>query len=178
MLLKKIIKIILDIFINVYVRTVLLIVSIVPGYPNNPITSAVRRLVLRLIDVRVAGATEITEGIYVHHFSKLRIGSNSSLGKDLKIWNFEPVLIGNGMLCSHNVTLIAGTHEVNASRDPKRGPITIGDNVWIGANVVIVGPSDIGDNVIIGANSFVTGNFKSDQIIGGSPAKWIRNVQG
>lgn len=47
----------------------------------------------------------------------------------------------------------------------------IGNNVWIGPNVVISGPVIIGDNVVIAANSFVNKSIPGGAIVAGSPAK-------
>lgn len=49
----------------------------------------------------------------------------------------------------------------------------IGDNVWIGPNVVIAGPVEIGNNAIIAANSFVNRSLPEGVIVAGCPAKII-----
>ena len=49
----------------------------------------------------------------------------------------------------------------------------IGDNVWIGPNVVIAGPVEIGNNAIIAANSFVNRSLPEGVIVAGCPAKTI-----
>jgi maltose O-acetyltransferase len=71
--------------------------------------------------------------------------------------------------------LISGSHKNDTQRTDQSGPITIGDNVWIGINVTVVGPVEIGDNVIIGANSLVTSDLPSNGIYGGIPAKPLRS---
>lgn len=53
---------------------------------------------------------------------------------------------------------------------------TIGDNVNLGANVIIIGDISIGDNVIIGAGSVVTKDIPSNCIVAGNPAKVIRTL--
>ena len=54
------------------------------------------------------------------------------------------------------------------------GCITIGNNVWIGAGAIILPNVKIGDGVIIGAGSVVTKSFSANQVIGGVPAKLIK----
>lgn len=54
------------------------------------------------------------------------------------------------------------------------GGITIGNNVWIGAGAIILPNVKIGDGVIIGAGSVVTKSFSANQVIGGVPAKLIK----
>ena len=54
------------------------------------------------------------------------------------------------------------------------GCITIGNNVWIGAGVIILPNVKIGNGVIIGAGSVVTKSFSENKVIGGAPAKLIK----
>lgn len=53
---------------------------------------------------------------------------------------------------------------------PDTEPPVIGDNVFIGADVVIIGPIHIGDNVIVGANSVVTKDVPDNHYAIGAPA--------
>ena len=55
-------------------------------------------------------------------------------------------------------------------------PIKVGKNCWIGDGVVILAGSVIGDNCVIGANSVVKGCFGANSIIGGVPAKIIKEI--
>ena len=55
-------------------------------------------------------------------------------------------------------------------------PITIGNNVWIGGNVVVMPGVHIGDNTIIGSGSVVTKDIPSDVIAAGNPCKVIRKI--
>ena len=82
------------------------------------------------------------------------------------------------MLIGHSVTLAT----INHIQDPaKRGdtvcyPITIGNNVWIGANSTVVGGVTIGDGAIIAAGAVVTKDVPPYTVYGGVPAKFIKNV--
>lgn len=55
----------------------------------------------------------------------------------------------------------------------KKGVPTIGNDVWIGPNAVVVGGITIGDNVLIAANSFVNFDVPPDSIVIGNPGKII-----
>lgn len=56
----------------------------------------------------------------------------------------------------------------------KARPITVGDNVWFGAAVTVVGGVTIGDNSIIGAGSIVVNDIPANVIAAGNPARVIR----
>ena len=55
-------------------------------------------------------------------------------------------------------------------------PIVIGDNVWVGGNVVILGGVTIGDNVVIGAGSVVTKDIPPNSLAVGNPCKVLREI--
>lgn len=63
----------------------------------------------------------------------------------------------------------------NKNNDNSQLPV-IGDNVEVGANVVIIGPIKIGDNVIIGAGSVVVKSIPSNCVIAGNPARIIKQL--
>jgi lipopolysaccharide O-acetyltransferase len=54
------------------------------------------------------------------------------------------------------------------------GGVSIGKNVWIGNNVVIVGPVRIGDGAIIAANSVIISNVEPGTMVAGNPAKKVK----
>ncbi|MGC8925416.1 MAG: acyltransferase [Calditerrivibrio sp.] len=87
----------------------------------------------------------------------------------------------NGLICGKNflfapgVKIITSGHDFkDISKPTKNEPVIFGDNVWIGANVVILPGVRVGNNCVIGAGSVVTKSFVDDNlIIAGNPAKVI-----
>jgi acetyltransferase-like isoleucine patch superfamily enzyme len=57
-----------------------------------------------------------------------------------------------------------------------RGPTSIGDNCWLGANVVVTSGVRIGERCVIGANSVVTADVESFSIAAGAPARVLRRI--
>lgn len=87
--------------------------------------------------------------------------------------------VGKNVLIGPNVTLCTTGHPVH----PKHRadgmysfPVTIGDNVWIGANVVVLPGVTIGENSVIGAGSVVTKDIPANVIAFGSPCKVYREI--
>jgi acetyltransferase-like isoleucine patch superfamily enzyme len=157
-------------------RVVLFVVNVLAVPPDAEMIQALRCLLMRLIGFKLGRGSQLSEYLYVYSGRHVSAGSGCRLGSFCRIWDFSAVTIGNDLLASHGLTLISGTHFMDRERTPRPGPITIGNNVWIGINVTIVGPASIGDNVIIGANSLVLGNLERDGVYGGSPAKLIRKL--
>ena len=59
--------------------------------------------------------------------------------------------------------------------DMKKKPVNIGADVWIGANAIVLPGVTIGDGAIVAAGSVVTTNVEAYSIVGGIPAKEIKN---
>ncbi|MPQ45218.1 sugar O-acetyltransferase [Clostridium tarantellae] len=90
------------------------------------------------------------------------------------------IFIGNNVLIAPNVTISSGTHPINPDIRRKQGqfnvPVNIGDNVWIGANSVILPGVTIGANSVIGAGSVVTKDIPSNVVAVGNPCKVLREI--
>lgn len=84
------------------------------------------------------------------------------------------IQFGSDILIGPNVAIISANHDLNVRHKwKKEDPIQIGNNVWIAANVVILPGVKLGNNVVVGAGSVVTKSFDDNNIIAGSPAKII-----
>lgn len=113
-------------------------------------------------------------------------GSNIHIGNDFYC-NFDCIIldvcdvnIGNNVFFGPRVGIYAAGHPVDA--DIRNAmleygkPVNIGNNVWIGGNVVITPGVTIGDNVIIGSGAVVTKDIPSGVIAAGNPCKIIREI--
>lgn len=117
-------------------------------------------------------------------FVGVRYGENCRFIKlDLNTFGSEPYLIAIG----NHVTIASGvkfvTHDggvwVVRDKHPKLdviAKVTIGNNVFIGMNSIIMPGVVIGDNCIIGAGSVVTKNVPDNKVFAGVPAKKIRDL--
>jgi len=91
----------------------------------------------------------------------------------------------NGIILGNNVRIGPGTAIISANHDPddytkhvKTAPIIIGDDVWIGANCVVLPGVTIGSNVVIGAGSIVTKDIPSNSIAFGNPCMVRKEKKG
>ena len=112
----------------------------------------------------------------------LFIGDNCEMGDMTHIVAHENVEIGNNVLIASKCFISDTDHGIYKGReqdDPRippndrklvNEPVSIGNNVWIGENTVILSGTKIGNGCIVGANSFVKGNIPDNVIIGGIPA--------
>ncbi|WP_086745848.1 sugar O-acetyltransferase [Pseudoalteromonas ulvae] len=90
------------------------------------------------------------------------------------------ISIGADCLIGPNVQLLAVSHAVNPAERLKKenfaAPIAIGNNVWIGAGVIVLAGVSIGDNAVVGAGSIVTKDVAANTLVAGNPAIKIRNI--
>lgn len=110
----------------------------------------------------------------------ISIGNNSGLSSTV-IVSESSVTIGKNVLIGVNTSIIdTDFHPVDAvqRRIPhthgKTSPITIGDDVFIGMNSIILKGVTIGKGAVIAANSVVTKSIPANTMVGGNPAKVIR----
>lgn len=109
---------------------------------------------------------------------EIRIGSHSRIGLGNTI--IGPVYIGNEVNLGQGVVLSGlnhnyeNPHETIISQGVTTSPINIDDDVWIGANAVILAGVHIGQHSIVAAGSIVTRNFPAYSVIAGTPAKILK----
>lgn len=117
---------------------------------------------------------------------KLIIGQNLVMGDYCQIEAMSSVKVGNNVLMASRVYIGDASHgeykgefQVSPNIPPNNRnivalPIVIGDNVWIGNAVTILGGVKIGDGSIIGANAVVTKDVPKNSIAVGNLAKVIK----
>lgn len=121
--------------------------------------------------------------IFVESGGTLEIGDNSGFS-GVAIYCSSTIQIGDNLYCGGNVSIwdtdfhpLSSTDRVNNIPGKTRcKPIYIGDNVFIGANSLILKGANIGNCSIIGAGSVVTRSVPPNEIWGGNPASFIKKV--
>lgn len=108
----------------------------------------------------------------------MAIGKNVFINAGCKFQDQGGITIGDGALIGHNAVLATLNHDMNPEKRANLhpAPIIIGKNVWIGANVTVLPGVTIGDGAIVAAGAVVTKNVEANTIVGGVPAKLIKNI--
>ncbi|WP_339903145.1 acyltransferase [uncultured Cyclobacterium sp.] len=109
--------------------------------------------------------------------SELTIGNNSQVNKWVQLDFSGNLTIGDSVVISEHVNIMSHDHGLNPFSKPNKLSKVISNGVWIGANAIILPHVQfIGENSIIAAGSIVTKNVDSNTIVGGNPAKVLRNI--
>jgi len=96
------------------------------------------------------------------------IGDRTSMNCNCMITCHEKILIGNDVQFSPNVQIYDHDHDYRAGLENQQyqtAPVTIGNQVWIGANTVILRGTAIGDHCVIGAGSVLKGVYPDHSLI-------------
>jgi len=115
--------------------------------------------------------------------ARIRIGEGSFLNVGVMVAAVELVEIGAHCMLANGCFVSDGSHRFDDPDKPvpwqgftTKGPTRIGDNTWLGANVVVASGVTIGERCVIGANSVVTKDIPPFSIAAGAPAKVLRAV--
>ncbi len=113
--------------------------------------------------------------------SNIDIGENFFANYDCIILDVCKVTIGNNCMLAPRVCIYTATHpldsEARISGLEYGKQVTIGDNVWLGGNSIIVPGVTIGNNVVVAAGAVVVKDVPDDVVVGGNPAIIIRQIE-
>lgn len=132
----------------------------------------------------------IEDGVIIDSFVKIkptggtgdiRIGRNSFINSGVVMYSGNGISIGEDVLVAANCTFAAVNHEFKSRNikiveqrfQPSRGGILIEDDVWIGANCVILDGSVLRKGCVVGAHSLVNGELEPYSINVGNPLRQI-----
>ncbi|WP_113674276.1 sugar O-acetyltransferase [Vallitalea guaymasensis] len=110
----------------------------------------------------------------------IEVGENFFANYNCIMLDVGKIIIGKNVMFAPNVAVYTAGHPIhpdsrNSGYEYGIG-VTIGDNVWIGGNVVINPGVNIGNNVVIGSGSVVTKDIPDNMIAVGNPCKVIREI--
>lgn len=110
----------------------------------------------------------------------INVGENFYMNHNCVVLDGAKVEFGNNVFIAPNCAFYTAGHPLDYETRNKgleyTKPIEIGNNVWIGGNVVVLPGVKIGDNVVIGAGSVVTKDIPSNVVAVGNPCKVIKQL--
>lgn len=148
-----------------------------------------RSRILQDLFGEIGEGTFIQGPVQIHYGCHTKIGRHCFINFNLTIQDDAPVLIGDHCNFGPNVTVVTPLHPMIAEERRsvlcedgiERGlcyakPVMIGNDCWVGANVVICPGVEIGDKCVIGAGSVVTRSIPAGTFAAGVPARVIRSI--
>jgi maltose O-acetyltransferase len=139
-----------------------------------------RRNILTELLGRLGAGSELRPPIACDYGTHLSIGARTFVNFGLVALDAAPITIGDDVQIGPNVQLLAPTHPLDAAkrRDgwEAAGPISIGNNVWLGGGVIVLADVTIGSDTVVGAGAVVTRDLPSGVVAAGNPARILRRL--
>ena len=165
-----------DELINSIFDTMKLAYELNTGY-HSP--EEVRDYLSQIIGRKVDESVTLLPPFYVDFGKNIRIGKRCWIQQGCTFFDRGGITIGNDVFIAPKVNLITINHDSDPeNRSATYGrPIVIEDKVWIGINSTILPGVTVGYGSIVGANSVVTHDVSPYTVVGGNPAKFIKEIR-
>lgn len=132
--------------------------------------------------VKISNTAEIKDYVIIRTYdNEVVIGDYTQINPFVVIYGHNKIAIGNKVMIGPHCMIASGNHDYKQVKIPMmnggnltKGPIVIGDDVWIGANSTILDGVKIGNGAVIGANSLVNRDIEPYSVVAGNPAKFIK----
>ena len=145
---------------------------------NSSNSEEVTQILSRILAKEVQDVAVFTP-LYINYGKHIRIGKNVFINFDCTFLALGGITIEDDVLIGPKVSLITENHPLNPEQ--RKGlaakPILIKKNAWIGANATILPDVTIGENAVVAAGAVVSKDVPDNTVVGGIPAKFIKNVQ-
>ena len=165
-----------DELINSIFDTMKLAYELNTGY-HSP--EEVRDYLSQIIGRKVDESVTLLPPFYVDFGKNIRSGNRCWIQEGCTFFDRGGITIGNDVFIAPKVNLITINHDSDPeNRSATYGrPIVIEDKVWIGINSTILPGVTVGYGSIVGANSVVTHDVSPYTVVGGNPAKFIKEIR-
>ena len=147
---------------------------------TRPSDAETREAVLQKLLPHRGADTVILSPFIADYGTNCRIGEGTFINHNAYLMDGAPITIGSHCFIGPNCGMYTANHPMIAE-ERNRGleqakPITIGDNVWIGAEVTILPGVTIGEGCVIGAKSLVNRDIPAGMFAAGVPCRPIRPI--
>jgi acetyltransferase-like isoleucine patch superfamily enzyme len=109
-------------------------------------------------------------------FNQVRIGNNVMIMPDCLMMSRGGITIEDDAMIAANVQIISNNHDLHDRQLLICKPVHIGKKAWIGAGATILPGVTVGENAVVAAGAIVTKDVAPNTIVGGNPAKFIKNI--
>jgi acetyltransferase-like isoleucine patch superfamily enzyme len=118
-------------------------------------------------------------GVQIIGADQVKMGSYVGIGNYTILRGLGGITIGNFVLIGDNVIITSVGHPIGGVyyRSQELAPVTISDNVWLAANVIILPGVTVGENSAVGAGAIVTEDIPPNSVAVGVPARVVRQFE-
>lgn len=151
------------------------------NYNNlHPFHKEEKKVLLKKLLGKTGDSFIIEPNFFCDYGYNIEIGENFYSNHNLVILDGAKVKFGDNVFIGPNCSFYTAGHPVDVITRNKgleyAKPISVGDNVWIGGNVVVLPGVTIGNNCVIGAGSVVVKDIPDNVMACGNPCKPLKNI--
>ncbi len=147
---------------------------------SSPCDMEKRDGIIRRLFARTGKMFTIEPPFYCDYGYNIEIGENFFANMDCVVLDGAKVTFGDNVFIAPHCGFYTAGHPLDVEQRNKgleyAYPISVGNNVWIGAHVCVLPGVTIGDNTVIGAGSVVTKDVPSGVLAAGNPCRVIREI--
>ena len=138
----------------------------------------IRILLRKIFNSEIDKTTTIFPPFQINYGKNTKIGKNVFINFDCTFLDLGGITIDDNVMIGPKVNLLSEGHPVspNDRQTLTAGKIHINKNAWIGAGATILPGITIGENSVVAAGAVVTKDVQPNTIVGGIPAKFIKNI--
>lgn len=134
-----------------------------------------RNRILRLFGARIGKSVRLYPTVDIFFPWNLEIGDEVTISDRVILYSLGRIEIGAGSMISYGAHLCAGTHDYTETNLPLlKPPVRLGEGIWVGTEAFIGPGVEVGEFSIIGARAALFKSFPAFSIIGGNPAKRLK----
>ena len=134
-----------------------------------------RNLLLRIFGTKTWYQAQYSPTVRIWAPWNLKTGRSVAIDDNVDLYNVAPITLGHMVSISRRAFLCTASHDISdVGRPLKTAPIKIGNGVWIGAEAYIGPGVTIGDGAVIAARAVVVKDVPAWNVVGGNPARVIK----
>jgi acetyltransferase-like isoleucine patch superfamily enzyme len=151
-------------------------VKILPrGIKHDSMLNKLRKKIYQLCGMKIGHRSYIYNGVTFICPFNVSLGKDSFINYGCLLSSYADIIIGNRVSIGYNVSIITESHKVHSPDfEVITKPVIIEDNVWIGANAVILGGVTLAEGTVVAAGAVVTESTEKYSVYAGIPAKKIK----
>lgn len=149
--------------------------------PQNAMSMLVKRRLLTWRGARIGTGVKIWRDVWIDDYAKLSVGEAVTIGKSVMLICGGGVTLGHRVMIGHGAKIISGGHQIPDGREtPMRwsgaelSTVSIAEDAWIGAGAIILPGVTVGRGAVVAAGAVVSNPVPEYAIVGGVPARLIR----
>ena len=145
---------------------------------NSSSPAEIRDLLGQITGSEIDKSVDVFTPLYINYGKHIKIGKNVFVNFDCTFLDLGGITIEDNVLIAPKVSLLSEGHPVSPENRHSLtvGHIHIKKNAWIGAGAIILQGVTVGENSIVAAGAVVSINVPDNTIVGGTPAKVIKEI--